>query len=75
MIDTITCSSQSPSPTYITGQGSPVKILQSTPTKAGPSAELREDFARVYKTTGLDVVAKEVGIELNVQLNLQKLLQ
>ena len=46
------------------GQGSPITILQSTPTKAGPSAELREDFARVYKTTGLDVVAKEVRTHL-----------
>lgn len=59
------------------GQGSPITILQSTPTKAGPSAELREDFARVYKTTGLDVVAKEHGIldangDLKAQTTVQK---
>lgn len=52
-------------------------MLQSTPTKAGPSAELREDLVRVYKTTGLDIVAKEHGIldangDLRAQTTVQK---
>lgn len=58
------------------GQTSPIRILQSTPTKAGPTAELKEDFARVFKTTGLDVVAKEHGIlDANGDLKAQTLVQ
>lgn len=58
------------------GQSSPIKILQSTPTKAGPSAELREDFARVYRASGLDVVAKEHGIlDANGDLRAQTVVQ
>lgn len=58
------------------GQSSPIRILQSTPTKAGPTAELREDFARVYRASGLDVVAKQHGIlDANGDLRAQTMVQ
>ncbi|XP_060081205.1 transcription factor Dp-1-like [Ylistrum balloti] len=43
-------------------QGSPVKILQGTPTKSSNGSEFRDDIVKFYKDSGLEPVAKEVGI-------------
>ena len=46
---------------YIVVQGSPVKIMATTPGKAaGNGTEIRQDIVRFYKDSGLEPVAKEV---------------
>ncbi|XP_062603640.1 transcription factor Dp-1-like isoform X1 [Saccostrea cucullata] len=44
-------------------QVSPVKVMPSTPGKAaGNGTEIRQDIVRFYKDSGLEPVAKEVGL-------------
>lgn len=44
-------------------QMSPIKIIQTTPTRgASNGAEIKDDIVRFYKDSGLEPVAKEVGL-------------